>query len=74
MWLTVGIGCILMGGSLLFTSQVVFYSLFILGTLLVLSGLLLGFLYNKCPYCSWPLMDFKFDPPTKCPHCGKKIS
>ena len=48
----------------------VWFPLAIIGFVVVLSGLVLDFLYNKCPHCGKHMGRNRGD---FCPNCGRKI-
>lgn len=73
MWILIVVGVVAIVSGLYEKSQLAFYGLLIGGVLCIIGGLLLGFLRIKCPHCNCSLMDFRIDPPDKCPHCGEKL-
>lgn len=78
-WLALpGIGVVLVGGYLWqWSGDRRFIILVVLGTVLLIVGLAVGWLGIVCPWCGAPLYQFPRLPrriPAHCPRCGEKIT
>jgi predicted amidophosphoribosyltransferase len=61
---------LMLGGIILILCREIYMPFLIIGSIITLFGLVVRFLYNKCPYCKRQLgrEDGEY-----CPHCGRAL-
>ena len=61
---------LMLGGIILILCREIYMPFLLIGSIITLFGLVVHFLYNKCPYCGRQLGRDYGD---YCPHCGRAL-
>ena len=69
MWICFAIGILIIAFG--FGSESVGFA--IMGTAVFFAGLVQAFIFYRCPYCGYSLMNVRGEVPDHCPKCGKSL-
>lgn len=69
MWICFAVGILIIAFG--YGSETIGFAL--VGTVVFFAGLVQAFIFYRCPYCAYSLMNVRGEVPEHCPKCGKSF-